>query len=49
MCGVGVGDVQMYSGNSLQRDCIELYRPIGISDVQVREINAWGSILTDLL
>lgn len=38
MCGVGAGDVHMYSGHSLKRGCVQLYRSLGIRDEQIMEI-----------
>ena len=37
-CGVGASDVVLYSGHSLKRGCVQLYRSLGIRDEQVMEI-----------
>lgn len=38
MCGVGPGDVRMYSGHSIKRGAVQLYRSLGLRDEQVMEI-----------
>ncbi len=39
MCGVGPGSVTLYSGHSLKRGSVQLYRSLGIRDEQIMEIN----------
>lgn len=38
MCGVGKDDVLLYSGHSLKRGCIQLWRSLGLRDEQIMEI-----------
>lgn len=38
LCGVGPGDVSLYSGHSLKRGCVQLYRSLGMRDEHVMEI-----------
>jgi len=38
LCGVGPADVEKYSGHSLKRGAVQLYRSLGIRDEQVMSI-----------
>ena len=36
--GVGMDDSKMYTGHSLKRGCVQLYRSLNVRDEQIREI-----------
>ncbi len=38
MCGVGKGDVVMYTGHSTKSGCVQLYRSLDLGDEQIMEI-----------